>query len=104
MRVDGGGGTMAFDNMMNRAVRGTTDWTQTSIVLDVPAEAEGIMFGLILSGSGEAWIDDASLEVVGTDVATTNMVGPTADSSKVAAQRASFAGRPGTPINLKIEP
>jgi len=104
MRVDGGGGMMAFDNMMTRGVRGTTDWTQASIVLDVPADAEGILFGLILSGTGEAWIDDASLEAVGTDVASTNMVGPTTDPSKVAAQRASFANRSATPINLKIEP
>ena len=73
-------------------------------MLDVPAEAEGILFGLILSGTGEAWIDDASLEEVGADVASTNMLGATADPSKVAAQRASFASRSATPINLKIEP
>ena len=70
MRVDGNGGTLAFDNMQSRPIRGTTDWTLVSVVLDVPSDATGIAIGLLLSSPGEAWIDDASLEVVGTDVPT----------------------------------
>ena len=104
MRVDGGGGTMAFDNMLNRPLLGTADWTQASVVLDVPAEAEGIVFGLILASGGEAWLDDVSLEVVGADVASTNTAEPTPDASKVAEQRARLADLPTSPVNLQLDP
>ena len=104
MRVDGNGGVMAFDNMQSRPLLGTADWTRASVVLDVPVEAEGILFGLILASGGEAWIDDASLEVVGTDVPSTNTMEASPDPSKVAAQRASFADRPRSPVNLRLDP
>ena len=104
MRVDGNGGVMAFDNMQSRPLLGTVDWTRASVVLDVPVEAEGILFGLILASGGEAWIDDASLEVVGTDVPSTNTMEASPDPSKVAAQRASFADRPRSPVNLRLDP
>ena len=104
MRVDGNGGMMAFDNMQTRPLLGSADWTRASVVLDVPSDAEGILFGLILASGGEAWMDDASLEVVGTDVASTNTMEATADASKVAEQRASFANRPPSPVNLHLDP
>jgi hypothetical protein len=104
MRVDGNGGTTGFDNMQSRPLLGNADWTRVSVVLDVPVEAEGILFGLILASGGEAWIDDASLEVVGTDVASTNTMKATADASKVAGQRALFAGSPRSPVNLHLDP
>jgi C-terminal processing protease CtpA/Prc len=104
MRVDGNGGVMAFDNMQSRPLLGSADWSRASVVLDVPVEADGIPFGLILASGGEAWIEDASLEVVGTDVASTNMMAATADASKVAEQRASFANSPLSPVNLQLDP
>lgn len=104
MRVDGNGGTMAFDNMQSRPLLGSADWTRLSVVLDVPVEAEGVLFGLILASGGEAWMDDASLEVVGPDVASTNTMGPTADASKVAQQQAMFANSPRAPVNLRLDP
>jgi hypothetical protein len=65
MRVDGPGGkVLAFDNLDNRAKRGPFDWTQQTIVLEVPASAVSIYFGLILDGKGAAWLDDAALEIV----------------------------------------
>ena len=39
MRVDGNGGILAFDNMQNRPIMGTTDWKLVSVVLDVPNDA-----------------------------------------------------------------
>lgn len=38
MRVDGTdkNTSLAFDNMANRAIGGTSDWTKYEIVLDVP--------------------------------------------------------------------
>ena len=74
MRVDGPGGAMlGFDNMQNRAIKGTTDWRKYDVVLDVPATSQNIALGILLSGRGEAWIDDVQLEVVGKDVPTTNL-------------------------------
>ena len=53
MRVDGpGGGVLEFDNMEDRALSGTTDWTQAAIVLDVPEQAKVVLFGALLSAAG----------------------------------------------------
>lgn len=58
-RVDGP--TPRFDNMQDRGVRGTSDWLQVSLTLDVPQDAQDIYFGLVKPGRGTAWFD--SLEV-----------------------------------------
>ena len=45
MRVDGKEKTgIAFDNMANRSIKGTTDWKTYEVVLDVPDDAEEIFF------------------------------------------------------------
>ena len=103
MRVDGNGGTMAFDNMQNRPIRGTTDWRLVSVVLDVPSDAVGIAIGLLLASPGEAWIDDASFEVVGTDVPETNMSPPAPNPANVARQRTMYAASPLAPVNMGFE-
>lgn len=61
MRVDGLKGMLSFDNMTDRPIRGTSDWTQYSIVLDVPQNSIDIALGVILEGEGTAWIDDVTL-------------------------------------------
>jgi hypothetical protein len=71
MRVDRPDGRTAFDNMQQRAMRGTNEWTRASVVLDVAADATAIQLGLLQDGSGTSWIDDAALEPVGPDVAAT---------------------------------
>ena len=45
MRVDKGKEFVAFDNMQNRAIRGTQPWKTQNIVLDVPQDATSISFG-----------------------------------------------------------
>jgi hypothetical protein len=76
-RVDGpdsgSGTTLAFDNMRNRPIKGTTDWKRVSIVLDVPDNAVAIAFGLLLQGSGKAWMGDLLFEVVPPTEPTTDM-------------------------------
>lgn len=104
MRVDGNGGVLAFDNMQARPVLGTVDWMQAVVVLDVPEEAAGIHFGLLLASGGEAWIDDVTFEVVGTDVKATNMMAPMVNSMKAAEQRALYTSRPRSPVNLQLDP
>ncbi|MDB4916356.1 MAG: hypothetical protein JWM95_4000 [Gemmatimonadetes bacterium] len=103
MSVDGDGGVLAFDNMQDRAIRGTTDWTLVSIVLDVPEDAEGIAFGFLLASSGEAWIDDVTFEIVGADVAVTSLMPRTSDPAQLAQQRAMYSGAPLTPTNMDFE-
>jgi hypothetical protein len=71
MRVDKGPKMLAFDNMQNRPIKGTNDWRRYDVVLDVPQEATGIFFGVLLSGSGEVWLNDAKIDVVGADVLPT---------------------------------
>ena len=61
----------AFDNMQQRAVKGTADWTPYSIVLDASTNASGIFFGTLMIGKGQLWISDLRFEIVGTDVPTT---------------------------------
>lgn len=76
MRVDGPPAAngelnkvLGFYNMSDRPIRGTTDWKNYYVVLDVPQGAAKICFGFILvGGKGEAWADDFSLDAVGKDV------------------------------------
>ena len=72
MSVDGSQKRRPFDNMMNRPIRGTTDWQAYSIVLDVPEDATSIVIGGLMIGRGKLWLDDFALEAVGPDVALTD--------------------------------
>ena len=75
MRIDGAGGKqLEFDNMHNRAVKGTTDWKEYSIVLDIPDGSRTINYGVLLGGDGEVWFDSFKLEKVSKDVPVTNMM------------------------------
>jgi hypothetical protein len=81
MRVDsqtnprGCGEMLAFDNMEDRPIMGSSEWTRYDVVLDVAKEAKGIAFGILLKGEGTVWLSGASFEVVGTEVASTNTWG-----------------------------
>jgi len=75
MRVDGEGVIQTSDFMQNRPLMMTNDWTRQEIVLDIPRTAVGFTYGFLLGGSGQAWLDDLSIDVVGNDVATTGHPG-----------------------------
>jgi hypothetical protein len=66
---------LAFDNMQDRPITGTKDWTRYEVVVDVAPEATDIAFGALLSGSGHLWIDDLAFEIVGPKVPTTGLGG-----------------------------
>jgi len=72
MRVDNAMTTVKFDNMQHRPIVGTADWTEYSVVLDVPKDAVRISFGLLDIGRGEAWLNDVTFGVVTADVPTTD--------------------------------
>jgi hypothetical protein len=85
MRIDKGADSVAFDNMQNRPLKGTLDWQNYQVVLDVPSDATGISFGVLLGGPGTVWLSNVRLEVVGPETPTTG---------NAAAQR------PDGPTNL----
>lgn len=62
---------LSFDNMIDRGIRGTTDWTKYEIVLDVPNNATNMAFGALLEGTGQIWFDDIKFEIVDLNVPTT---------------------------------
>jgi hypothetical protein len=95
MRVDKREGAapqvLAFDNMSTRPIKGTADWTNYAVVLDVSDDATGIFFGMMINGSGNVWMSDVEVETVGMDVPTT------------ALATGSSASRPDGPTNLNFE-
>lgn len=64
-RVDGKDGTLGFDNMGDRGVTGTTDWTKYEINLDIDSTVVNINFGVLMPGQGTAWFDALSIELDG---------------------------------------
>lgn len=90
MRVDGDGVVQTSDYMQDRPLMLTTDWGKQELVLDVPRSAIGITYGFLLGGSGQAWLDEVELEVVGNDVAVTGRPGglyPTPPAGLSARER-----------------
>jgi hypothetical protein len=66
MRIDGADEArpLAFDNMEDRPIKGSTDWAAHSVVRDVPPDATVIALGALLAGKGHVWWDDVVLEPV----------------------------------------
>lgn len=91
MRVDDHQQNMlAFDNMQNRSIQGTTEWNHYACVMDIPSEADVINIGILLSGSGQVWLGECEFEEVGKDV-------PVTDGSTGAENL------PSGPQNLKFD-
>jgi hypothetical protein len=72
MRVDRDQTMVAFDNMQDRAIKGTQPWRIHDVVLDVPTDATSISFGVLLSGSGKVWMNHLSFETVGLETEVTS--------------------------------
>jgi hypothetical protein len=88
MRVDKGTEPLAFDNMQNRPINGTTGWQRYYVVLDVPKDATGIAFGILLSGPGQVWLNSTKFEIDGLDVPATS---------------ATEKSLPDKPVNLEFK-
>lgn len=89
MRIDKSSQVLAFDNMQSRPIKGSSDWQKYEVVLDVPQEASGIFFGVLLSGPGTVWLNSGKIEVVDSNIPTT---GGGAQQSK-----------PDEPVNLNFD-
>jgi hypothetical protein len=106
VRVDGLEKTaVAFDNMMKRPIKGSTDWTKYTIVLDVPEDAAVLAFGVLMAGKGQVWIDDLKFEAVGQDVEPTGLeVQPQDYPAEVKDKvRETVEALPKEPSNLDFE-
>lgn len=86
MRVDQGKDMVVLDNMEDRPIKGTTNWQRYDVVLDIPQNATGISFGILLAGTGEVWLSSTKFDVVEVDV-------PTSASEKTI---------PDKPVNLEF--
>ncbi len=68
LREDGESGSLAFDNMERRQIKGTTGWTEYSVSVQVQPDAQRLFFGFPLAGTGKAWVDDMRLLVDGKPI------------------------------------
>jgi len=68
MRIDGikegKHETLEFDNMQDRPIKGTKDWSNYEIILEVPKEAKSISYGVLIGGTGKALIDNFKFEII----------------------------------------
>ncbi|MEM6517487.1 MAG: S41 family peptidase [Bacteroidota bacterium] len=61
MRIDP---QIAFDNMNNRGITGTTDWQKYQVTLQLnPQNTERIVIGGLLVGTGKMWLDNLKVTI-----------------------------------------
>ncbi|WP_226704882.1 hypothetical protein [Microbulbifer elongatus] len=63
---------LAWDNTYVNPPVGSSDWTATAMVLDIPEEADILRIAMGLVGSGEVEISEVKLSQVDTSVASTD--------------------------------
>lgn len=64
----------SLENMKDRFVRGNSEWTRCEIIIDVPADAKNIAFGVLLSGAGQIWFDNLNIAEAGEGEKTTGVL------------------------------
>ena len=64
-RVDGATGTLGFDNMHNRGIKGTNEWQKVSIKMKIDEKVTNINFGGLFVGHGTAWFDNFEVLING---------------------------------------
>jgi len=69
LREDGAAGVLAFDNMQQRQIDGTRDWTEYRIELPLASGVRQLVFGALLVGEGTVWADDLRVLVDGVPLA-----------------------------------
>ena len=60
-----------FDNMRQRPIKGTTDWKNYNLVIDIPKGSISIVIAMDMDSTGKAWIANLKLEEVDTTIALT---------------------------------
>jgi hypothetical protein len=104
MRVDGPGETQAFDNSFTHPIKGTSEWKQVEVVLDIRETAIGISFGILLTGGGDIVVDDLVMEVVPMSVPSTDTyLTPVPNDIPASQTQAQYATRPAKGVNFDFE-
>ena len=85
------------------AIETSGEWVRKEIVFDVPAGAFGLVVGLSLRGTGQAWIDDVALEVVGPDVPLAGTVEMLQNLPSLEQTKEAIRLRPGKLGNVDFE-
>lgn len=67
MRIDP---KVAFYNMGDKGIKGTTEWQKYEIELNYEVRAEKIIVGGLLAGKGKMWIDDLEITIDGKKLET----------------------------------
>lgn len=77
LRIDSAdsGHHLAFANMWDRRVVGTTEWSRHCVELDVPDAAARVAWGFYLHGPGQLWVTGLQLEAVTSGDAKTSGLG-----------------------------
>jgi hypothetical protein len=70
----------AVNDMGSPWMRGTSGWARHSVVIDVPLGTSIIALGAILMDTGTLWIDEASVQIVGSDTPLTQTLNSTSQS------------------------
>ncbi len=81
---------LTFAHMQDRPIKGTTDWSQYKLEIDVPYNASKVAFGAVLHGQGQIWFDDLSFEIIGNSTIAADFVLCDTSLSR-------------TPVNLNFE-
>ncbi|MBI1760643.1 MAG: hypothetical protein HYR56_04320 [Acidobacteria bacterium] len=103
LRLDALKGMPGFDNMGKRPIKGVNDWRRYELVMDVPAEAVNIAFGVMSFGTGRVWVDDFAFDVVGGDVAETDTRTPEQRKQERDNSYLNNLKLPAAPANLDFE-
>ncbi len=69
VREEGDGELFEAEDMRGQQVTGTRDWAQYNIMLRINPNAEKLLFGVLVSGTGTVWADDLELLVDGKPIA-----------------------------------
>lgn len=68
LRIDGTSSILGFDNMQQKNIQGTSNWTEYSVKMSYPKDAKTIYIGALLSGDGQLWVDDFQVLIDGKDI------------------------------------
>jgi hypothetical protein len=99
MRFDDDSRMLLIDEMDDRPITGTRDWTRYEIIMDVPKDAVRIVIGGALRGQGKIWVDDFQLDVVPESVPQTGAVPLAIDLVPGVGQRTTAF----SPVNMGLE-
>ena len=68
LRIDGPSGILGFENMYEKNIQGTKEWSTYTVKIPYPTGAKTIFIGAILGGTGKLWVDDFEVLLDGKDI------------------------------------